>query len=779
MMPGSSELQPPRTDPGSGEFGGSSPAPAAGVDALPPAVDGGDEGALAPLREAVAEGDYERIEDLWIEAVSDAERSTERFEDLLGLAEGLCKRLDTEPRRRQRLGALVELLSSALSAETPNPLALRLYWLLVRLVPQRKEHAVGFSERFEAQYPVASAERAFYQASAFPSSAEPAAALERLEKLLKFREGAWVVHGSGWGVGRVVAVDPFLQQIKVDLENKSGHRIAINVIDSILRPLDPQSFIVLRHAKSPELERLREEDPARLLELVMESCGSRMTVRELRAQLVPQVVSAGSWAKWWSRAKTELRRSGFFRVADRAPFLIEKVESAVSYADDLVEQFHKAEWPIARKIARQVSRRKRGDLGDAWRRMRERLLQLAGGPSPATAVEASLILDRGEAEGSGEHFEATVKRFSLRELCAALQEIPGGEDLRRAVQALPACLPGDWEEATLALFHGKSDALRDLALELLEERSAERARAVVSEVLRGPQSSPDAFCFLLRARLGGRDRSSLEAFRLLSERSLLATLLDLLDHLRHRSQREGYMALKDVLLKVYEILETDHCGFFSRSVGAMEPEEQREVQARIHESQVLPQELRASLLVALVKVAPELAEAAQAPPWEDDGVIYVTAEGLERKRDEYREITDVKLPENFKAIGRAREFGDLSENAEYTSALEERDRLTHRATQMKQDLDKARILGPEFVKDDVAGLGSRVRVVRLETGEEATYSVLGPWDADPEHGVVSYRSPLGRALLGHRVGEEVVAELPAGRERYRITAITSCFAKGS
>ena len=93
--------------------------------------------------------------------------------------------------------------------------------------------------------------------------ADYGAALARLERLLLFQEGAYVAHGSGWGVGTVVSVDPFLKQIKVDLENKKGHRIAIDAVDSILEPLDPQGFIALSHQKSPELERLRDSDPLR------------------------------------------------------------------------------------------------------------------------------------------------------------------------------------------------------------------------------------------------------------------------------------------------------------------------------------------------------------------------------------------------------------------------------------------------------------------------------------------------------------------------------------
>ena len=84
-------------------------------------------------------------------------------------------------------------------------------------------------------------------------------------------------------------------------------------------------------------------------------------------------------------------------------------------------------------------------------------------------------------------------------------------------------------------------------------------------------------------------------------------------------------------------------------------------------------------------------------------------------------------------------------------------------------------MGPEFVPEGSVGLGSRVTLLDARLNTEVTYSVLGPWDADPERGIVSYRSPLGQALLGHDVGEDIVANLPGGTENFRIVSITSHF----
>ena len=733
---------------------------------------------IEELRTAARSGDLDRVEELWMEIVSDADAMPQRFDELVGVATELWDASAGSPRNRQRMGPLLEFLLAFVDEENPGRSALQTYWYLVHLNPRNRKYAGAFAECFERHYPVASAERAFFEASGFASSSDPEAALLRLERLLRFREGAWVYHESGWGVGRVVAVDPFLKQVKVDLEEKPGHKIAIDAIDSILKPLEPESFVVLRHERPEDLARLRDEDPVRLVSLVLESSANPSPLRDIKRLLVPAVIAPAGWTKWWNRAKGVLRGSGYFRVGDRSPYLVERVEKAISYADELVEQFRSGSWSVARRVARQLARKKSTEEADAWMHIRESLEKVVDRRAPAESLEAAVILDRGESDGADDALDRVLQRLSPDEIEDALRPITAVEEQRRVVRRLREVRPEDWEHVLLRLLYGKADSVRNVAVECLEGEEGGLAAKAVSALLRSPQKSPEAFMAFLEAGERGDDRAASEAYRAASDAERLGILLDLLDHLRHRSQREGHVATKDILLRVCNFLETNVDGFFRRALEAVDRTRSKEIYERVRKSLTIPPEVRAVLLVALVQVDPTLERKEQRPFWHDEKTIYCTAEGIARRRDEFREIMEVKLPENFKAIGRAADFGDLSENAEYTSALEERDNLTKRATRMKEELDNAKVLEPSLVTTDKVGVGSRVRLRKPSTGEEMTYAILGPWDGSPESGVLYYRSPLAQSLLGHQVGEQVEVKLPGGSEVYEALSITSFFEEG-
>ena len=163
------------------------------------------------------------------------------------------------------------------------------------------------------------------------------------------------------------------------------------------------------------------------------------------------------------------------------------------------------------------------------------------------------------------------------------------------------------------------------------------------------------------------------------------------------------------------------------------------------------------------------------PDWENPDIIFSTEAGKEVLEEEGRELQDEKLPAIFKAIGDAAELGDLSENAEFTSACEERDNLVRKAEQIQEDLEKVQLIDPSMVEEGVVGLGSRVRAENMENGEKVFYSVLGPWDGGPEEGVLNYRSPLGQFFLGKEVDDEIEVVLPGGTTMYRILEISSIF----
>jgi transcription elongation factor GreA len=155
----------------------------------------------------------------------------------------------------------------------------------------------------------------------------------------------------------------------------------------------------------------------------------------------------------------------------------------------------------------------------------------------------------------------------------------------------------------------------------------------------------------------------------------------------------------------------------------------------------------------------------------DQSVIYCTEEGIRRRNEEYEQLINVELPKIFAAIGKAAAFGDLSENAEYTAALDERARLTKKAEEMVEELRRAKPIDAGLLLEGTVTIGSQVRVRDVASGQERTFAFLGPWDADLEKNRLDYRAPLAQAFMGHEVGSTVRAELGGKTSQFEILEI--------
>jgi len=134
--------------------------------------------------------------------------------------------------------------------------------------------------------------------------------------------------------------------------------------------------------------------------------------------------------------------------------------------------------------------------------------------------------------------------------------------------------------------------------------------------------------------------------------------------------------------------------------------------------------------------------------------VYMTAEGMARLKAQRDRILHEELPANAKEIARAREFGDLSENAEYHAAREKQALLQARADAMSGELARAAPITAAIVRTDAVSVGARVRLEDKE-GHEVTYTLLGPPDVDVKRGIINYLTPLGQALMGRKPGEHV------------------------
>lgn len=150
----------------------------------------------------------------------------------------------------------------------------------------------------------------------------------------------------------------------------------------------------------------------------------------------------------------------------------------------------------------------------------------------------------------------------------------------------------------------------------------------------------------------------------------------------------------------------------------------------------------------------------------------LTPEGLRKLEEELEHLKTVKRKEVAERIKQSKEFGDLSENAEYEDAKNEQAFVEGRVLQLEQMLRSAKVIDNHDAPADQVTVGSTVRLKDLSSGEELAYMIVGSPEADPDQDRISNESPVGRALLGRRKGEVVEVIAPAGKTRYSVLHIT-------
>jgi len=180
-----------------------------------------------------------------------------------------------------------------------------------------------------------------------------------------------------------------------------------------------------------------------------------------------------------------------------------------------------------------------------------------------------------------------------------------------------------------------------------------------------------------------------------------------------------------------------------------------------------------SLLARLVKKHPAVQSLVSGEQTKQDSTILVSWDSLERRRLEYQELVQKKIPANSKEIAIARSYGDLRENHEYKAAKEMQKILMRQKEDLEAALNRARGADLTNVSTEVVGPGTIVQLTDVQSNHVETFTVLGAWDSDPDKGIISYLTPVAMALVNHKVGDEVEIEMSGQKRRQHIDKITA------
>jgi len=153
--------------------------------------------------------------------------------------------------------------------------------------------------------------------------------------------------------------------------------------------------------------------------------------------------------------------------------------------------------------------------------------------------------------------------------------------------------------------------------------------------------------------------------------------------------------------------------------------------------------------------------------------VPMTPGGHKKLQEELHRLKTVERPEVIRLIEYARSLGDLSENAEYETAKNRQSFVEGRIRELDSKLSRAEIIDPAKLKNkDRVTFGLYVKLEDLDTGETVTYQLVGPDESEPENGMISITSPIGRALIGKQVDEEAVVRAPGGIREFLVLDIS-------
>jgi transcription elongation GreA/GreB family factor len=559
--------------------------------------------------------------------------------------------------------------------------------------------------------------------------------VQRLETLVAFELGE-VVFMDGKGVGRVVEVNLQLQSFRVELSGGPKIAVGFRAAPKLLKRLPREHFLHRKVTSPAELARLAKENPSELLRILLESHGQPLTAAEVKRDLAG-LVSESSWNSWWTTARkhqqvvatTGSRQTYAWAASNEAAL------SSLFVAFDRADTRKKIDL-YRRDGARDATLRQR--MEGALAHLAARALAT----DPSLALEIGLALDR-EGRQFGDEAWAPAEILADRPDPRAV--ILGIEDrsLRERAYVLLREMRKDWPQQYAAALSREEEpkSLELLASALVEADAAAFDRAL-DTILSQPSKSPGAFLWL--AERAARD----EAIRAKSPLRLFQQILNGLGVTELAPYRVRLLALFDSGQTVPRLLQH------------LSSEEAVRAAESVSRAGSLEGYQRDDLMRALEMRFPALRGAPEEAP------LYGLPANIKTKQLELQAIVEKEIPVNRKAIEEARAMGDLRENFEYKSARQRHEYLTARATELKNQLSRSRPLDLATVEPDEVRIGTTVDLTN-ETGEVRTLSILGPWESDPDAGIISYESELGQSLLGKKDGDVV----PVGGEPLTLSGI--------
>lgn len=588
-------------------------------------------------------------------------------------------------------------------------------------------------------------------------------AIADFEKHIAFDAGNFVFHRT-WGLGKIVSVmDDF---ITIDFIKQKNHKMSLKLAVSALTILAKDHFWVqLVNTPKVELQKKVKEDIVWTLKTIIKSFGNAADMKRIKAELSPRVLSDSEWTTWSTKARNILKTEESFGNLPDKPDVYVVREQPISLEEKTYNRF-KAEKDFFNRVKilqEFLNYSTDNDDQSAFdsEHFREMLGYFVGfikNPSQVNEnVLASFVL-----------VHSVVARFSFlnpgqtvqfKELFEAIDDLRkifddlSNNELRRDFLYLVRKNIKNWHEVYLTLL--PQFLQKEIVHELLRHGNVKEVEALYLQSLGTYKEKREVFSWFTRSFYTEEWFINLN----IPQEKLLVSLIHLMDvSARELEGRKDIVENRRLNKQIQTFIFKE--GYLESWLSSADQEKLERIYSLLEDvKDVEPKQLQ-DIRIKIGKIYPDFnfftgKDKEREIETVNRSGFFTIGKSYEEKSKALQVLLEVEVPKNSKEIGVARDYGDLRENAEYKAAKERQELLNTTAARWKEELEQAKIFSAEDIDTSKISFGTIVTLHNDIAKKTETYTIMGPWESNPDESVISYLSPFGLEIFKHGVGDKL------------------------
>jgi transcription elongation factor GreA len=592
-------------------------------------------------------------------------------------------------------------------------------------------------------------------------------AMGDFEKHIAFDTGNFVYHRT-WNIGRIASVSG--DEIVVDFAKSRGHKMSLKMaIDSLITLSKDHIWVLKATWPKEKLHDKVKSNPEWALKVIIKSFDNSADLKKIKVELVPGVLSVSEWNGWSAKAKEVLKTDPIFGNAqdDISTFIVR--DRPLSFDEKVYIQF-KAEKNFFPRVQYLRDYIEESDIDSEY--FTEMLgyfsAFLRSNQNANEYVVASYLLMKEIAVKFPRLQQNLTMKFTelferIEDPAAIYEGIKDAELRNSFIQNIRNFVP-TWPEIYIEILPIAR------SIKMLEALKAanyqEKLKSMAMDIVENYKDQREAFIWLIKDL---RQEPWFAELGIVYEKILL-TLLHILDitfkeidnHKDTTENRKVNRLVQNILFKE-NVLETF---LMDAKLETVE-----RVYALLSDIREVDPTIKLQIKRKIAERFSDFRFFGEEEKLTVSRGLMVTAEKYEEKQKLLAKIMEDDVPANQKEIAFALSLGDLRENAEYKAAKEKQDELNAKVGKLKNELERAQMFDKGNVNASKISFGTKVVLKNILLDTMETYTIMGPWESDPNGSIISYLSPLGKKLLNHKTGDILSFSIHDRKFQYSVESI--------